>query len=235
MEARKRVMAVIARDWSRKGFAGVDRLPPTIPAVLEFSKELETLADPLILSHPCLSNHQHVILLAADAKKQWTALSDGDVVLNEGGESFSHYVFIGSSSTDSFSQCQAILGRVVVNDACPFNTCSFNGIHQPEIKWASTDVFIFSYFYDRTRDMDASDPTSWSLARIQQRAQLQCSSPEDEFICLDLTFMASLLSAYGLDSSNHIHVEKKINGVEMGWCLGAMIELFGQQNPQCDF
>lgn len=44
--------------------------------------------------------------------------------------------------------------------------------------------------------------------------------------CLDLTFMHALLRlGYEFGGERNVRVEKKVDGVELGWCLGATIAL----------
>jgi len=47
--------------------------------------------------------------------------------------------------------------------------------------------------------------------------------------CLDLTFMHALLRlGYEFGSERDVRVEKKVDGVELGWCLGATLALLLQ-------
>ncbi|KAG8992864.1 Guanosine-diphosphatase [Tulasnella sp. 427] len=56
--------------------------------------------------------------------------------------------------------------------------------------------------------------------------------------CLDLTFMHALLRlGYEFGGQRGVRVEKKVDGVELGWCLGATIALLlddhGEQGLKC--
>lgn len=56
--------------------------------------------------------------------------------------------------------------------------------------------------------------------------------------CLDLTFMHALLRlGYEFGGQRGVRVEKKVDGVELGWCLGATIALLlddhGEQGIKC--
>ncbi|KNC72467.1 hypothetical protein SARC_14975, partial [Sphaeroforma arctica JP610] len=44
------------------------------------------------------------------------------------------------------------------------------------------------------------------------------------FQCVDHTYIYSLLNNLGFNDNAPLSLTKKINGVETGWCLGAMIE-----------
>ena len=52
--------------------------------------------------------------------------------------------------------------------------------------------------------------------------------------CLDLTFMYVLLRmGYELGDDRQVRIEKKVAGTELGWCLGATIELVGDGKLIC--
>lgn len=56
--------------------------------------------------------------------------------------------------------------------------------------------------------------------------------------CLDLTFMHALLRlGYEFGGQRGVRVEKKVDGVELGWCLGATIALLlddhGEEGLKC--
>jgi guanosine-diphosphatase len=53
--------------------------------------------------------------------------------------------------------------------------------------------------------------------------------------CLDLTFMYALLRmGYEFDDGRQVRIEKKVAGTELGWCLGATIELVGDGKLTCN-
>jgi guanosine-diphosphatase len=52
--------------------------------------------------------------------------------------------------------------------------------------------------------------------------------------CLDLTFMYALLRmGYEFGDDRGVRMEKKVDGTELGWCLGATIELVGGGKLTC--
>lgn len=52
--------------------------------------------------------------------------------------------------------------------------------------------------------------------------------------CLDLTFMNALLGlGYELGPKRKLMVEKKLNGVELGWALGAGLALVENAELTC--
>ena len=53
--------------------------------------------------------------------------------------------------------------------------------------------------------------------------------------CLDLTFMYALLRmGYEFGDERQVRMEKKVGGTELGWCLGATIELVGGGKLTCN-
>lgn len=53
--------------------------------------------------------------------------------------------------------------------------------------------------------------------------------------CLDLTFMHALLRmGYEFGDERQVRIEKKVGGTELGWCLGATIELVGGGKLSCN-
>ncbi|KOS21292.1 putative guanosine-diphosphatase [Escovopsis weberi] len=140
----------------------------------------------------------------------------------------------------STSQCRNLAEKILKKDAaCPLPPCSFNGVHQPSLAktFAREDVYIFSYFYDRTKPLGM--PDSFTLREMHDLTQRVCAGPEawdvfgsvpgalDELNdrpehCLDLNFMMALLhSGYEMPIDREVKIAKKIKGNELGWCLGA--------------
>lgn len=145
--------------------------------------------------------------------------------------------------------CIAITETILnMDEPCLFQPCSFNGIHQPSIaaSFAGEELYIFSYFYDRTSPLGL--PRNFSLSELQRVITDVCSGPShwtrafsesasdfdalyDELFgrpewCLDLSFMLSMLhKGYGIPLDRNVTIEKKIDGHELGWCLGASLPL----------
>jgi guanosine-diphosphatase len=149
--------------------------------------------------------------------------------------------FVGPS-TGASTQCRAIAEKILNKDAeCKLNPCAFNGVHQPSISktFADEDVYLFSYFYDRT--MPLGMPSSFTLAELRDLTQRVCDGEKsgswdvfhsvqgaiDELRdrpehCLDLNFMFALLhTGYEMPINREVKIAKKIKGNELGWCLGA--------------
>ncbi|KAF5008084.1 hypothetical protein FDECE_5610 [Fusarium decemcellulare] len=142
------------------------------------------------------------------------------------------------------AQCRNLAERILNKDAaCDLAPCSFNGIHQPSLAKTFTkeDVYIFSYFFDRTKPLGM--PDSFTLREMHDLTQTVCMGKTawDVFTtvpgameeledrpdhCLDLNFMMALLhSGYDMPIEREVKIAKKIKGNELGWCLGASLPL----------
>ena len=143
-------------------------------------------------------------------------------------------------------QCRAVAETILNKTAhCALIPCAFNGVHMPKLAEAfpsANDVYLFSYFYDRTQPLGV--PSSFSLYELRHLAQQVCSGPDawDVFSaiqgakeelkeigpewCLDLNFMdALLISGYEFNLERGVKSVKKVEGNEVGWCLGASLPL----------
>ncbi|KAL6902531.1 GDA1/CD39 family domain-containing protein [Trichoderma evansii] len=164
-----------------------------------------------------------------------------DVEVN-GGEAQS-FNFTGPSSP-SPAQCRNLAEKILKKEAdCKLAPCSFNGVHQPALSktFAKEDVYIFSYFYDRTKPLGM--PDSFTLREMHDLADKVCAGKDswDVFSsvpgaleeledrpehCLDLNFMMALLhTGYEMPIDREVKIAKKIKGNELGWCLGASLPL----------
>jgi guanosine-diphosphatase len=164
-----------------------------------------------------------------------------DVKLSEGhalGTTVS--VNMTGPSSPAPAQCRKLAEKILVKDAgCALAPCSFNGVHQPSLEktFAREDVYIFSYFFDRTEPLGM--PESFTLKELHQLTDQVCGGetswdlfksvpgaieelkgrPEH---CLDLNFMVALLhTGYEMPIDREVKIAKKIKGNELGWCLGA--------------
>ncbi|KAK7421383.1 Guanosine-diphosphatase [Neonectria punicea] len=151
------------------------------------------------------------------------------------------------------AQCRNLAEKILNKEAaCDLAPCSFNGIHQPSLAKTFTqeDVYIFSYFFDRTKPLGM--PDSFTLREMHDLAQTVCmgKSAWDIFTtvpgaleeledrpehCLDLNFMIALLhTGYDMPIEREVKIAKKIKGNELGWCLGASLPLLeGGSGWQC--
>ncbi|KAK1243864.1 hypothetical protein MKX08_002002 [Trichoderma sp. CBMAI-0020] len=188
-------------------------------------KDDETWKNSLIV-HPCI---------APGTTKQI------DVEVN-GGEAQT-FNFTGPSSPAP-AQCRNLAEKILKKEAdCKLAPCSFNGVHQPILSktFAKEDVYIFSYFYDRTKPLGM--PDSFTLREMHDLTDKVCAGKDswDVFSsvpgaleeladrpehCLDLNFMMALLhTGYEMPIDREVKIAKKIKGNELGWCLGASLPL----------
>ena len=140
----------------------------------------------------------------------------------------------------SAAQCRGLAEKILHKEAdCALAPCSFKGVHQPSLEktFAREDVYIFSYFYDRTRPLGM--PDSFTIRELWDTAATVCAGSKawgvfdgitgarDELAgrpeyCLDLSFMLALLhTGYEMPAGREVRIAKKIEGKELGWCLGA--------------
>lgn len=147
-------------------------------------------------------------------------------------------------ATGSATQCRFLAEKTLKKDAeCKIAPCAFNGVHQPSLEktFAREDVYLFSYFYDRTEVLGM--PDQFTIRELMDTAAKVCDGGEawsafesvsgaiEELKgrpehCLDLNFMAALLhSGYEMPIDREVKIAKKIKGNELGWCLGASLPL----------
>ena len=161
--------------------------------------------------------------------------------------------FIGPDEP-SGAQCRFLTDEILNKDAqCQSPPCSFNGVHQPSLVRTfkeSNDIYIFSYFYDRTRPLGM--PLSFTLNELNDLARIVCKGEEtwnsvfsgiagsldelesDSHFCLDLSFQESLLhTGYDIPLQRELRTGKKIANKEIGWCLGASLPLLKADNWKC--
>ncbi|KAI9678612.1 MAG: Guanosine-diphosphatase [Caeruleum heppii] len=138
------------------------------------------------------------------------------------------------------AQCRGLAEKILKKDAdCNLAPCSFGGVHQPSLEktFAREDVYIFSYFYDRTQPLGM--PESFTLRELQDLTATVCAGESKWGVfsgfegalaelkdrpeyCLDLSFMMALLhTGYEMPLDREVKIAKKLKGNELGWCLGA--------------
>lgn len=138
------------------------------------------------------------------------------------------------------AQCRALAEKILKKDKeCKLHPCAFDGVHQPSLAktFASEDIYLFSYFYDRTKPLGM--PESFTIRELMDLAHMVCNGEKSWDIfhtiegaieelmgrpesCLDLNFMIALLhTGYEMPIDREVRIAKKIKGNELGWCLGA--------------
>lgn len=148
-------------------------------------------------------------------------------------------------SQGSAAQCRAIAEKALHKEkACTLQPCAFDGVHQPSLEktFAREDIFLFSYFFDRTQPLGM--PDSFTLEELKDLTAKVCDGEDswEDFSsvegalaelrdrpehCLDLNFMLALLhTGYEMPMDREVKIAKKIKGNELGWCLGARYVLW---------
>ncbi|KAI1615253.1 guanosine-diphosphatase [Exophiala viscosa] len=152
---------------------------------------------------------------------------------------------VDNDSTHCRALTEAILGK---DKPCPRSPCSMNGVYQPSLENSfSGEIYIFSYFYDRTHELGMPDSftlgelteltsevcageKAWRSAFGHIKGALQSLKEMPEW-CLDLQFMSALLhQGYGMPFSRKLTTANKIRGNEIGWCLGASLPLLEKES-----
>jgi guanosine-diphosphatase len=150
----------------------------------------------------------------------------------------------GPTSYTSTTQCRALAEKTLKKDAdCALTPCAFNGVHQPSLAktFAREDIYLFSYFYDRTNPLGM--PDAFTLNELKDLTARVCEGgeawkpfsnipgamkelEERPEHCLDLNFMLALLhTGYEMPMEREVRIAKKLKGNELGWCLGASLPL----------
>ena len=161
-----------------------------------------------------------------------------NVTLDDG----SKYINLNMEGPTSSSpaQCRGLAEKILEKEAaCKLAPCSFGGVHQPSLEktFAQEDIYIFSYFYDRTRPLGM--PESFTLRELMDTTAKVCAGESGWKVfeniegameelkgrpeyCLDLSFMMALLhTGYEMPIGREVRIAKKIKNNELGWCLGA--------------
>ncbi|KZT23410.1 nucleoside phosphatase GDA1/CD39 [Neolentinus lepideus HHB14362 ss-1] len=171
-----------------------------------------------------------------------------EVTLDLGADNKAKAMMVGED-IGSFESCNRVMELVMAKDAiCETKPCSFNGVYQPSIldTFSNGKVLLLSYFYDRLSPLLGPSTTTLNISTIATLASQVCEGkhsweehwgPEPGVMeelydrpeyCLDLTFMHALLRlGYEFVADQEVMIEKKIDGTELGWCLGASIAMVG--------
>jgi guanosine-diphosphatase len=197
-------------------------------------KDLSWLQRPI--SNPCIQPNQ---------QKEVTVTFPDDHVLGPK----TTVTMVGPKDGSAPAQCRAIAEKILKKETeCKLAPCSFNGVHQPSLAktFAREDVFIFSYFFDRTAPLGM--PSSFTLDELHQLTSTVCAGETSWSVfegvedavkelrdrpewCLDLNFMLGLLhTGYEMPMSREVKIAKKIKDNELGWCLGASLPLLSQES-----
>jgi guanosine-diphosphatase len=133
---------------------------------------------------------------------------------------------------------------------CEIKPCSFDGVYQPSLldAFQTGKILLLSYFYDRLHPLlpKSTPPPRITISTLATLAADVCQGKPswtrlwgsdaaimDELEgrpewCLDLTFMHALLRlGYEFADQREVTIGKRVEGTELGWCLGATIAMVG--------
>ncbi|KAJ3370574.1 Guanosine-diphosphatase [Kappamyces sp. JEL0680] len=142
-------------------------------------------------------------------------------------------------SAKGFDQCSKLIASSMFNKEgqCMLQPCSFDGVFMPAV--SHQELYVFSYFFDKFANPFELHQDFY-VGQVRTAANDICSpnpppnlSPEgtkeitrNKFWCTDLGFIYSLLSiGYSLPDDRKLLSTKKVNGIEIGWSLGAAIKM----------
>ncbi|KAM6489986.1 GDA1/CD39 (nucleoside phosphatase) family domain containing protein [Amanita muscaria] len=206
--------------------------------LVEFMDSLRGGKENSIVGNPCLSKGTRRRVEVADERT---------------GEKKN--VTMAGEDVGSFDGCSRLMQLVLAKDAiCELKPCSFDGVYQPTLLTSfSGKVLLLSYFYDRLHPLlPPSLPSPLTVSSIANVSRDVCQGRErwldlwgakpdvmkeleerPEY-CLDLTFMYTLLRlGYEFEDEREVKLGKKIGGTELGWCLGAAINMVGAGELTC--
>lgn len=170
------------------------------------------------------------------------------------GDSETYKVKFVGPKVAAGAQCRFLTDSILNKESsCKVPPCSFNGVHQPSLVRTfheSNDLYIFSYFYDRTRPLGM--PLSFTLQELMELTRNVCNGEEvwddvfanlgdslnslkkDPHFCQDLSFLGSLLhTGYDIPLQRELKTAQKLAGNEIGWCLGASLPLINSKDWKC--
>lgn len=193
-----------------------------------------------VLANPCISRgtERKVTLDAGTPRERTITMAGHDVA--------------------SFYACSKLISLVLAKDTlCTMKPCSFDGAYQPTIldTFPHGGILTLSYFTDRLQPFvlagfvgstkSGSIMPIHDIAMLAERVCLGKASWVKHFgssqtvmeelegrpeTCLDLTFSYTLLRlGYEFGDERKVRLEKKIDGVELGWALGAALALIDGQ------
>lgn len=173
---------------------------------------------------------------------------------NNGANRVEQEVTFVAPELPSHLQCRSFAEKILEKDAvCANPPCAFSGVHQPplfESFPADSDMYVFSFFYDRIQPLGM--PSSFTLDELRDLADKVCRGraayssfaavpgaiqelERNPQHCLDLTYMYALLrTGYDIKAHREVRIAKKINNMELGWCLGASLPMLDGLGWSCN-
>ncbi|KAH8916275.1 nucleoside phosphatase GDA1/CD39 [Atractiella rhizophila] len=173
--------------------------------------------------------------------------SEKKVMLDPKDREKKEVTFYGPEGNKPYEACRRLVNLAVGKDQlCTLPPCSFGGVWQPLMNaHFSGPLWALSYFTDRILPL-LHTSASWgtiSLGELKSMARDVCEGPkswgtwldgaelEEEMRgrpewCLDLGWMIGLLEVgWELDDTRELLVGKQVDGVELGWSLGATLAM----------
>ncbi|KAF5377874.1 hypothetical protein D9615_006769 [Tricholomella constricta] len=216
---------------------GLMRARKHVHQLVEFMASIHAQAEggePSEIGNPCLAKGTTRLVAIKDARGERNVTMVGEQI-------------------GSYEACNRVIELVMAKDAiCKVKPCSFNGVYQPSIldAFPTGNVLLLSYFYDRLAPLLPPLPASshpdtaltLPISTIASTARTVCAGRQawlekwgaqphvmaelagrPEW-CLDLTFMYALLRlGYEFKETREVGIAKKVEGTELGWCLGATL------------
>ncbi|XP_030052133.1 ectonucleoside triphosphate diphosphohydrolase 6 [Microcaecilia unicolor] len=113
----------------------------------------------------------------------------------------------------------------------------YKKVHKAE-EIVDVDFYAFSYYYDRAAEVnliDLEEGGSLKLEDFENAAKYTCKTmenvpSENPFLCMDLTYISTLLQELGFPKSKVLKLARKINNVETSWALGATFHYIDSLN-----
>ncbi|NXY88880.1 ENTP6 diphosphohydrolase, partial [Alcedo cyanopectus] len=113
----------------------------------------------------------------------------------------------------------------------------YKKVHKAE-EVKNLDFYTFSYYYDRAAEVGLIDKEkggSLTVGDFEIAAKYVCKTMEvsptsSPFLCMDLTYITSLLQELGFPKSHVLKLARKIGNVETSWALGATFHYIDSLN-----
>jgi guanosine-diphosphatase len=215
---------------------------------VEFGKHMYNLYQHSYLGYGLMKSREKIKLMAARShSKESPCIYHGMSEEFDTEETNSVYL---KGSMKTKDDCREFVRKRVFHTTkehnCTYTSCSFDGIYQPSLTESfsdpRSDLYAFSYFYDRTEPFNINSPLKISeLGDLVDKACTKDVSKEvlkeNPDFCLDLSYIYGLVKyGYEMEDVRSLYIEKKINGFETGWCLGAsihMLDYFAKNGDLC--
>lgn len=141
--------------------------------------------------------------------------------------------------TGNFQRCQESILQLFNTSYCPYSHCSFNGIFLPPLQG---DFGAFSAYYYVMNFLNFTSEEPPSQEKMRNTMENFCSRPWEQMkiyfgdvkekylreYCFSGAYILSLLLSgyhFTADSWKNIHFMGKIQGSNVGWTLGYMLNL----------